>query len=92
MDNSFERYIYRICVSPNDINLDYLGVNPPLTPPRRGTGVRSQPTPSPSQEGKKEEERAVEGESFLVAERGTEFYRALLRILYHTSNHQRLYL
>ncbi|NEP86460.1 MAG: hypothetical protein F6K18_06260 [Okeania sp. SIO2C2] len=28
--------------------------------------------------GKKEEERAVEGESFLVTEQGTEFYRALL--------------
>ncbi|NEN87782.1 MAG: hypothetical protein F6K48_02150 [Okeania sp. SIO3H1] len=31
-----------------DINLNSLGVNPPLTPPRRG----SQPTPNPSQEGK----------------------------------------
>ncbi|WP_293062114.1 hypothetical protein [Okeania sp. SIO2B3] len=49
-----------------DINLNY-------------PGVRSQPTPSPSQEGKKEEERGVEGESFLVAERGTEFYGTLLR-------------
>ncbi|WP_287522313.1 hypothetical protein [Okeania sp. SIO2C2] len=37
-----------------DINFNYLGVNPPLTPPRRGRTESG---------GKKEEER----ESFLVA-------------------------
>ena len=43
--------------------LYYLGVS------SQSSGVRSQPTPrpSPSQEGKKEEERVVEGESFLFA-------------------------
>ncbi|NEP03763.1 MAG: hypothetical protein F6K25_13640 [Okeania sp. SIO2G4] len=44
-----------------DISLNYLGVR------SQESGVRSQPTPRPSQEGKKEEERIVEGESFLVA-------------------------
>ncbi|NET97016.1 hypothetical protein, partial [Okeania sp. SIO1H2] len=57
------------------IHLNYLGVNPPLTPPLLGGE-------GPSQEsgGNKEEERGVEGKSFLVAERGTEFYRAFIRI------------
>ncbi|NEP42772.1 MAG: hypothetical protein F6K25_10605 [Okeania sp. SIO2G4] len=41
-----------------DINLNYLGVNPPLTPPRRGRTESGE---------KKEEERVVEGESFLFA-------------------------
>ncbi|NEN88219.1 MAG: hypothetical protein F6K48_04510 [Okeania sp. SIO3H1] len=43
-----------------DINLNYLGVSP------QESVLRSQPTPSPSQEGKKEEERGIEGESFLL--------------------------
>ncbi|NEN88593.1 MAG: hypothetical protein F6K48_06540 [Okeania sp. SIO3H1] len=38
-----------------DIHLNFLGVNPPLTPPRRGGEVR------------REEETGVEGESFLIA-------------------------
>ncbi|WP_255502786.1 hypothetical protein [Okeania sp. KiyG1] len=38
-----------------DINPNYLGVNPPLTPPGRG---------SQESEGKKEEEIGIEGESF----------------------------
>ncbi|NER03495.1 MAG: hypothetical protein F6K17_13185 [Okeania sp. SIO3C4] len=46
-----------------DINLNYLGVNPPLTPARRGI----QEYLLRSQEGSKEEERGIEGESFLVA-------------------------
>ena len=51
-----------------DINLNYLGVNPPQTPPLEGkSGVRSKPTPRPLQEGKNEVERGIEGESFLVA-------------------------
>ncbi|NEQ75213.1 MAG: hypothetical protein F6K24_27455 [Okeania sp. SIO2D1] len=41
-----------------DINLNYLGVNPPLTPLRRGIQESG---------GKKEEERVVEEESCLFA-------------------------
>ncbi|NET46039.1 hypothetical protein [Okeania sp. SIO2B3] len=44
-----------------DINLNYLGVNPPLTPPKRGTtesGVN--PPLTPTVEGKKEEERRIQ--------------------------------
>ncbi|NEN93688.1 MAG: hypothetical protein F6K48_34380 [Okeania sp. SIO3H1] len=71
-----------------DINLNYLGVNPPLTkpltPPRRGARRGTQDSG-----GKKKEERVVEGESFLFA---------LLSAIrsspggdtgHHTSNHQR---
>ncbi|NEN88407.1 MAG: hypothetical protein F6K48_05515 [Okeania sp. SIO3H1] len=44
-----------------DINLNSLGVNPPLTPPVEGKSV------GPSQEGRKKKKPRVEGESFLVA-------------------------
>ncbi|NET43933.1 MAG: hypothetical protein F6K15_19490 [Okeania sp. SIO2B3] len=68
-----------------DINLNYLGVNPPAhpthaVPPRRGTQESG---------GKKKEERVAQGESFLFA---------LLSAIrsspggdtgHHTSNHQR---
>ncbi|NEQ76156.1 MAG: hypothetical protein F6K23_25835 [Okeania sp. SIO2C9] len=43
-----------------DINLNYLGVNPPLAPPPPWMG-------SQESGGKEEEERVVEGESFLFA-------------------------
>ncbi|WP_287524133.1 hypothetical protein [Okeania sp. SIO2C2] len=45
------KYVY-------DINLNYLGVNPPLTSPRKGRTESGE---------KKEEETVVEGESFLLA-------------------------
>ncbi|WP_282433645.1 hypothetical protein [Okeania hirsuta] len=41
-----------------DININYLGVNPPLTPPRRGTGVR--------RGERRRNKRRIEGESFFV--------------------------
>ncbi|NES69099.1 MAG: hypothetical protein F6K24_29640 [Okeania sp. SIO2D1] len=51
-----------------DISLNYLGANP---------------APNPSQEGNdrvRRKERGIEEESFLVAERGTEFYRTPIGI------------
>ncbi|NEP89002.1 MAG: hypothetical protein F6K18_20405 [Okeania sp. SIO2C2] len=58
-----------------DINLNYLGVNPPLTPPRRGrteSGVRR----------KERTRKSSRGRKFFVC--------ALIWTRYHTSFHQRL--
>ncbi|NEN91350.1 MAG: hypothetical protein F6K48_21555, partial [Okeania sp. SIO3H1] len=49
------------------------------------SGVRSQE----SGVRRKEEERGIEGESFSGSVNRTEFYRALIRTWYHTSNYQR---
>ncbi|NEP90430.1 MAG: hypothetical protein F6K18_28410 [Okeania sp. SIO2C2] len=75
-----------------DINLNPLGVNPPLalTPPGRGSQEdRVNPPLAPQVEGKKEEETPSRRRKFFGRLKVTEFYGALIRTWYHTSNYQR---
>ncbi|GGA06800.1 hypothetical protein CYANOKiyG1_19200 [Okeania sp. KiyG1] len=71
------------------------GVNLPLAPPlpthpnpdRGGGEIRSQPTPNPDRGGEKEEETPSRRRKFFGRVKVTEFYRALIRTWYHTSNY-----
>ncbi|NEP97095.1 hypothetical protein [Okeania sp. SIO2F5] len=63
-----------------DINLNYLGVNPPLTPPN--------PPLTPPRRGG--EDRVRRKERIRKSSKGRKFFvRALIRTRYHTSFHQR---
>ncbi|NET24850.1 hypothetical protein [Okeania sp. SIO1I7] len=65
-----------------DMNLNSLGVNPPLTPPVEGKSVGL------SQEGRKRNRRR----KFFVWVKVMDFDRALIWTWYHTSNYQRQFL
>ncbi|NEP08081.1 MAG: hypothetical protein F6K34_26885 [Okeania sp. SIO4D6] len=59
-----------------DINLNYLGVNPPLAPPPSRRGIQS--------------DRVRRKERIRKSSRRRKFFvRALIRTGYHTSFHQR---
>ncbi|NEN89661.1 MAG: hypothetical protein F6K48_12415 [Okeania sp. SIO3H1] len=57
-----------------DINLNYLGVNPPLAPPGRGRGRQS----SGVRREQRRRNRSIR-RKFFGRVSGTEFYRALIR-------------
>ncbi|NET76245.1 hypothetical protein [Okeania sp. SIO1F9] len=67
-----------------DISLNSLGVNPPACPSQEGKSVGA------SQEGRKIEETPSRRRKSFGRVKVTEFYRALIRTWYHTSNYQRL--